>query len=284
MSSELLQHVGQLVIAEMRKLQSRFAARLGWVAMALLGFLPPAFMWLVGDASFEVNGQPQAIDLSAANGVRWALTVRNFYVAQALLLVLGAASVAGEYQQRTLREDLLRPVPRAGVLLAKWVALAGWSAVALAVQWVVAVLAGFVLLSSEGGVSWTDVFAGYLTTFATDVSFASVVLLVSVASRSVSGTIGAMFLFLVLERFAGWMLWVGSQFRASLSPEYVEQIPSGVHVLLSASPYLPSSAWGLSSVVAEGLPVAGETVAALCVITAAAAVGAERVFARVDVP
>ncbi|HHO50417.1 MAG TPA: hypothetical protein ENK18_05970 [Deltaproteobacteria bacterium] len=277
-------HLGQLVLAEILKLQSRTSARAGWLALALLGALPPAFLAMMGDATVTAGGGPVQFDLSAANGVRWALVVRNFYIAQTFLLLLGAQSLAGEYQARTLREDLLRPVPRWAVLGAKWGALSAWSGVAVALQWVVAVVVSVLLLGSEGDATWKAVFLGHLAAWLCDTSFAAVVLLASAATRTATGTIAAVFLFVALDKFLGWILWIGKGIRDSLPLDVSEQVPAVVDWLLVASPYLPSRAWGIWSEVSLSEPPVLQSWLSLVGITLLAALATERIFARTDVP
>ncbi len=275
-----------LVTAEFLKLQSRTTARAGWVALALLGLVVPLFLAFLGSSGVTVNGGDLGanLDLSAANGARWALIVRNFYVAQAFLIVLGALSVAGELQARTLREDLVRPVPRWAVLGAKWVALSLWSAIALAMQWGVAVLVGLVLLDLQGEAEFVDVLLGYVASWVADTGFLTAVLLISAAARSVAATIAGMFLFLILERFVGWGLWMVRGIRVGMPPEWGEQIPWFVDILLDASPWLPSSAWNVWKELVDGVDPSWQGWASLGILTLLAAALAERIFARVDVP
>ncbi len=276
--------LGQHVLVAALKLQSRLPARAGWLMLALLGALPPLFMVLVGGATLEANGSPMELDLSAANGVLWALKARNFYIAQTFLLLLGAQSLAGEYQARTLREDLLRPVPRWAVLLAKWGSLAVWSAVALALQWVVAVVVSVVLLQPDGDVTWKAVFLGYVTAWLCDVGFCAAVLLAAAAVRTATGTIAAVFLFVALDKALGWVLWFGKGIRDSLPLDVAEQVPAGIDVLLAAGPYLPSRAWGVWSEVAAATPPSMPSWLSLVGLTLLSCVLAERIFARTDVP
>lgn len=277
-------HLGQLVLAETLKLQSRTSARAGWLLLAVIGALPPLLLSALGGADVTSNGSAVQLDLSAANGVRWALVARNFYIAQTFLLLLGAQSLAGEYQARTLREDLLRPVPRWAVLLAKWGALSVWSAIALALQWVVAVVVSVVVLSSEGDTTWKAVFLGHLTSWLCDTGFAAAVLLASAATRTATGTIATVFLFVALDKFLGWILWIGKGIRDSLPMDVSEQVPAFIDWLLVAGPYLPSRAWGVWSEVSLSEPIVAQSWISLVGLTLVSAILAERIFAHTDVP
>lgn len=268
--------LARLWVAEVVKLSSRPLARMGWVVLAVLAFVVVLALNFVGGADFQVNGQATSLASSPAEGVAAALAVRNFYVAQILLLVLAATTLAGEYQARTLREDLLRPVPRWTVLMAKWAALATWSAGALLVQWVVAVVGALVFLSAEGSTAWSSVFWGYAVTVATDASFLAVALLVALLTRSVTSTIAGVFLFLVFEGFVYWLLWIGQSLRDSVT--------GTLRTILDALPFLPHSAWGVGTEIANGGTPHWGSWAVLGGLTVIALVAAERVFARTDVP
>lgn len=270
--------LARLWVAEVVKLLSRPLARIGWVVLAGLGLAVVLGVDVVGGAELEMNGQPTSLAASPAGGVLISLVVRNFYIAQILILVLGATTLAGEYQQRTLREDLLRPVPRWAVLLAKWAAIVTWSAVALALQWVVTVVAAFVFLAAEGETAWTDVFSGFVVALASDASFAAVVLMIAAMTRSVTGTIAATFLFLVMDGVLWGVLSLGDALRGGTG------MPGWMITLLDATPYLPSNLWSLGSQVGMASEPHWTVGAALVGLTVLALAVAERVFSRVDVP
>lgn len=269
--------LARLWIAEVMKLLSRPLARVGWVVLGGLGLAVVLVVNVVGGAALEVNGQPTSLAASPADGVLFALVVRNFYVSQVLVLVLAATSMAGEYQLRTLREDLLRPVPRWVVLMAKWAALVTWSSAALVIQWVVTVVAAFLFLSAESDTLWSDVFGGYVIAVASDASFAAAALMVAVLTRSLTSTIAATFLFLVFEGGLWAVLWIGQSLRGT-------EIPSWLEAILDALPFLPSSAWSLATQVGTGNVPPTASIVSLVLITVVSLVVAERVFDRVDVP
>jgi len=94
-----------------------------------------------------VNGEvvAETIEVSASQGVAYALTVRNLLVTHVFHLALAAQSFAGELRAGSLREDILRPVPRWTVIFAKWVALCVWSNLALVATGLTATLLGAAL-------------------------------------------------------------------------------------------------------------------------------------------
>jgi ABC-type transport system involved in multi-copper enzyme maturation permease subunit len=268
-----------LWIAETRKLLSRPAARFALVVAALLGAFGPLALRFVGGVEISANGGDVAIDVSAANAVRWALVVRGFFVAQGFLALLATASLAGELQAHTLREDLARDVTRSAVLLAKWAALAVLAAAWLAVQWTVACVVGLLLHPSTGGAAWGDVALGYVAALAADVSFVAMALAFAAVLRSPAPALLALLLGVVLERTVGWILSLLRGF-AQAGPA----LPGWMEAILDASPLLPSSAWSVWSDVASGSPGLAASWAALFGWAIAAAIVAERSFARSDVP
>ena len=271
--------LGSLVFAEFWKLQSRSFARAAWVALTALGVGVVLFMNLMGDATLEVNGAQSVLDLSVQSGVRRALFVRTFFFSQAAILVLGASALAGEYQARTLREDLLRPVPRWAVLLAKWVALAGWSAISLVLQLVVVAIVALIALGGPTELTWQNVLLAHIAAWVAEVSVAAVALMVAAITRSVQLTIAGTFLFLVIERVVGGVMSGAATFLQD-----VDQTPAFARTLLELTPYLPSHAWAVWQQVAAGQPPVVESWVSLVLITVVSAVVAERVFHATDVP
>lgn len=274
--------VATLWRAELLKLSSRLTARLGLVVAAALGVILPVILWTLGSSEILWNGAPlsDVLSLDAATGSLWALRVRNFYVMRMFLIVLAALSFAGELQARTLREDLLRPVPRWAVLLAKWLALGTWLGGTLLLPWVLSLVVGAVLLGMDG--SWSVSVQTYLATFAADLGFAALALAVSVVARSVAATVGGVFLFLVLDTMLGWFLWFARMIRTSLPPEATD-VPVWVDWLLEGTIWLPSSAFAVWFELLNEADPTWQSWVALGGITVVCLGVAERWFARMDV-
>lgn len=272
--------VSAVVLAEVRKLLSRPVARVGLVGMALLGALGPLALWMLSGSGVTVNGGDLGanLDVSAPNGLRWALFLRNFFSGQILLAVLAAVSFAGELQAHTLREDLVRPVPRAVVLFGKWTALGTWSLLALIVQVVTAAGVGLLLHPASGDVTWADLALGCVGTWAAELSFAAVALATAVVFRSVAGTLAGLFLFLVFERCATWALIAARGLFSSMSE--TGEPPAWFGIV----PFTPTSAWSGWAELTTGADPSWQPWVALIVWTVLAGVVAERVFARTDVP
>ena len=121
--------------AEAQKLMSRRAARLGLVLAASLGVAGPLLVLAANGMEMNVN-EASLVDwlglrLEPTEGQLASLRLRNALPLPRFVMWLAASSFAGEYRNRTLREDLLRPVPRHAVLAAKWIALVLWIALSV---------------------------------------------------------------------------------------------------------------------------------------------------------
>lgn len=279
--------LGSLWLAESIKLGTRTSARATLVVLVLVGLFGPMWLWFLTHAGVEVNGGDlgQAIDVCAPNGVRWSLIVRGFYVAQALWLLLASQSVAGELQAHTLREELLRPVPRHFVLVAKWAALSGWCLLSSVVALGIGALAAVLLLPGEGVATWTQVVQGAFGAWIAEVAFLGFAIAVSVATRSVAGGVVATLLFLMVDRMTATALWMLRSFLEGMPPDLAPTVPGWLTVVMRASPMLPSNAWSAWRELLDGAtPLTWQAWVALAVWTVLSAVVAERVFARTDVP
>jgi ABC-type transport system involved in multi-copper enzyme maturation permease subunit len=275
--------LGGILWAELRKLLSRPIARAGLVLMAVVGATGPVGLWVLLHSGVQVNGGELAsnFDVCAPNTIGWSLHVRNFFVAHVLLTVFAALSFAGEYQSHALREDLVRPVPRSVVLLAKWFALAGWSLTAMAVQLAVAAGLAVLLQPLHGEATWSQVLLAYLEAWVAEVGFAAFALAASVVVRSVAGTLLTVFLFLVFEQGAGWVLGLLGQFVSAVP---AETNLGPLREIVKVTPFLPSSAWAVWTEALAGAAPTWQAWTGLLVYTAVALVVADRLFARVDVP
>jgi len=272
-----------LLWAESVKLLSRSSARLGLVLAAGLGLVAPLLLTMVANSGMVVNGAAVSDTLaaSAPMAARWALSIRNLWLMQALVLLLATQSFAGELQARTLREDLVRPVPRTAVLLAKVGAVALWIGLSLVLQYLVATVAGLVLFGTGG--PWRDVAMGYLATFGADLSFAAVAFAAAALVRSVPGTLVGVLLFIVFEKLVAWFLYVAEGAKGMLPPE-MNQVPAVVDWVFASQPMLPSAAWGIGGELSVGNDVLLVTWAALGLYFLGGLLVAERRFAWSDVP
>ncbi len=280
-------HLAALWRAETSKLFTRGSARAGLLIAGLLALAALVVLWRVEASGMILNGAPVGELLTetsnAPGALRWGLLARNFFVLRAFLILVGAQSVAGELQARTLREDLLRPVPRWSVVVAKWGALATWIAASLGIAWVIGALGGSLLLGTDG--PWGEVALGYVASWACDVGFATLVMAISLAVRGVAGTVMGVFLFLVLDTFLGWGLTI---LAWAAGIDVIRQSAGAMAGLLDlvvkANPWLPSSAFAAWRGVAPDAPWVWQSFVALLLVTLVAMVATERQLSRLDVP
>ncbi len=276
-------HFAALVTAETRKLFSRTSARIGLSIAAVIGVGVPLLrgIWRMIEVRLAISADlvPAEVlgEIDASDWVFWSLAVRNFWIFRVILIVVGALVFAGEYQSRTLREDMLRPVPRWSVLLSKWLALTIWVGATIAITFVCSSLLGIIAWGPSGA-AWGDVALGYLSTLATDAGFAALILCVAVATRSVPGTIAGVVVFYFLE-FSIWIgLWV-----LQMAP--IQGIPpQAKDVAENAVKWLPSAAFGVWTGAYTSVPWSWQGFTSLGILTLLSLVIAERLLARLDVP
>jgi len=279
----MVRHFIDIWLAETSKLFSRLTAKAGLIVAAGLGVLGPVFLWVAMNADMTWNNTrvSETIDATSPLALQISLEIRNFFILRAFIIVLAALSFASEYRAQTIREDLIRPVPRWMVPLSKWMAINTWIAVSLLVAWVFGGLLAVVVFGFGG--EWMRPLSGYAVTLLADAGFASLVLLVAVASRSVAGTVAGVLLFLVLDTMLGWALtlvsWASDLF-AGMGLELSELMQRAV----ALQPWLPSSAFGVWSGYAARTDWDWRGFVSLGVITVVCVVLSERLFNRLDVP
>lgn len=224
-------HFFRMVGAEVRKLFTRATALLALLASGMIPVLVVGLMWQLKDGGPSVNGAPVGsfITYSAVEVGTWALNVRNFLVMPLFLGLATAMSVAGELNDRTLREVLVRPVSREVALLVRAVALAILSAVSLLVTAAVAIGLGLAIwglpappVVPEDYPGLGPLLGGYAVSFLCDVGVVAVVTLVALLIRSVGLTLvllvlgwGADFLF---RKLLGLLSTLGVPSAASVLP------------------------------------------------------------------
>lgn len=160
----------------------------------------------VGNAMINDAPLGSMMRYSGADCAGWALWARNFFVLPLLLLLATGSSLAGEIRDRSLREDLVRPVPRWSVLAAKLAALQTLSAATLLMALLPSLLLGMALFGTEGPTP--DVLLGYAASLATDLGIISFGLLASTLVPSVGGVVVSVILLLLLDAGARLLLWL----------------------------------------------------------------------------
>jgi ABC-type transport system involved in multi-copper enzyme maturation permease subunit len=277
-------HLLVLWQAEVYKLYSRTSAWVGLALAALVGMALPLGLYVARAAVLSQTPVDATEDrayilehwiLAAPEALGWGLTIRNLFVLRLILIMLGALSFAGEYQSRTLREDLIRPVPRWSVLGAKWLALCTWILMTVVITWVAAAAPSALLYGLDG--DWRQATLAYLVTIPADAGFAAMVLAIATLTRSVSGTIVGTFLFYALDGAVGIGLrvvgWAAPMIRAPLLANVSEKV----------TPWLPSSAFYVWHGYAEAA-WSWQGFVSLALVTLVSLALAERVFANTDVP
>lgn len=193
-----------MVIAEVRKVFTRGSGLAALATALLVGLLSVAAMWMVrswGEGGPSLNGMPvnELVQLDGVTCAGWALRARNFFVLPLFLLLATASSVAGEYGARTLRELIVRPVPRWSVLAAKVLSQSALSMATLVLTLLPSLGLGLILfgLPAGEGAGWADVVGGYAASFLSDLGLCAIAVLVSLLVGSVGGVVVAIVLLLL---------------------------------------------------------------------------------------
>ncbi|MCK6502496.1 ABC transporter permease [Myxococcota bacterium] len=211
-------HLLLVIGAEARAIYGRASAKLAVVVALLTGVVVLlALQWLQGQAeTIQANGNPitNMVEFSGPAAAGWALRVRNFFVLPLVLLLATAASFAGEIGDQTLREVLVRPVPRWWILLSKALVLSSLAALTLLLTLAPALGGGLALFGAEGPTTTGAVLLGYAASLLSDVGLIALGLLASTFVRSVGGVVVAMMLILMgdmgLRVVLKGMAWVGA--------------------------------------------------------------------------
>jgi len=276
-----LRHFLDIWRSETEKLFSRASSKVGLVFSALLAVAGPVIMWAAVGAQISMNGSDVSgdIDQTGATALGAALIARNVtFIVRAFLLVLIALSFAGEYQARTIREDLVRPVPRWVVPITKWLAVGVWSLASLGVTVVFGGLLSVIVFGFDG--DWSRVGLGLGATLLADLGYLSLALFIAVASRSVAGTVAGVFAYFILDWVFGKALWLIS----AISEVFPMELGTVLEKAILIQPFLPSSAFSVWEGFYESMDWEWRSFASLGVITLVCMVLSERIFNRLDVP
>jgi len=264
--------------AETQKLLSRTSARGGIVVLMLVGIAVPAFMQLVANVGGQVNGTPtsELVTQTIPSALSGVLTMRNFWITRFLITLLAALSFAEELNSRTLREQLIGPVPRSAVLLAKWLALSVWIGIATLMMWVIGGVFSALLFSADG--DWQPLLLAWGASMACDMVFAALALCIAVWVRSTAVTIVGVLCFLIADTLLGWTLTALGMLAG------VMELPEAADTLLAVQPWLPSAAFGWWSSWNGGEPWVWPNLVSMGLILLASGLLAERRFDRMDLP
>jgi ABC-2 type transport system permease protein len=184
-----------MVWAETLKVFTRGSGIAALAIALLVGVFTVGAVYGAKHSGMQLNGADasEVIKVTGVQVAGYALTVRNFFVLPMFLLLAAASAVAGEYGDRTLRELVVRPVPRWSILAAKLVALTLLSLTTLVLTLVPALGLGLALfgttLDGETTPSVISLLGGYGATLLSDVGLHALGMLASLFLTSVGGVV-----------------------------------------------------------------------------------------------
>lgn len=216
-----------MILAEVKAVFGRWSGR-GALALALLLGLGAVGALEMADRfadNMQANGNParQMLQTDWATAVSWSLAGRNFFVLPLLLVLAGASSLSGEMSNNTLRELLVRPVPRWSVLAAKVAALAVLSLVTLLITAISALVGGAVMFPMDGEVG--PILMGFGMSWVSDLGLITMTLLVASFSRSVGGVVVGLALYLMADWMFGNLLSLLGNFGVDWAPLVYDVLP-----------------------------------------------------------
>jgi ABC-type transport system involved in multi-copper enzyme maturation permease subunit len=206
-----------MVLAEIRKVFTRGSGIAALVIALLVGLgAVGGYAWIHsgGDDGMSVNGTPisqvfPASGLTVAGSALWA---RNFFVLPLFLLLASASTVGGELADRTLREIVVRPVPRWSVLVSKLIALSTLAGATLVVTLLPSLGLGIARfgLTLEApppdAATIADLLGAYGASFLSDIVLAALAMAVSLIVPSVGGAVVAVALLLMADKAVYYLL------------------------------------------------------------------------------
>lgn len=216
-----------MIMAEVKAVFGRWSGR-GALVLALVVGLGAVGSLELADRmadNMQANGSParQMLLTDWATSLAWALNGRNFFVLPLLLVLAGASSLSGEMNNNTLRELLVRPVPRWSVVAAKVAALAVLSAFTLTITSITASIGGAVMFATEGEIG--PVLLGFAMSWLSDLGLITMTLLVASFSRSVGGVVVGLALYLMSDWLFGKLMSVLGTFGVEWAPLVHDVLP-----------------------------------------------------------
>lgn len=211
-------HFPAMILAEIRKVFTRGSGIAALVIALMVGLGAVAgYAWIhsgSGEDGMSVNGTPisqvfPASGLTVAGAALWA---RNFFVLPLFLLLASASTVGGELSDRTLREIVVRPVPRWSVLTSKLIALATLAAATLLVTLLPSLglgIARFGLtleVPPPDAATLVDLLGAYGASFLSDIVLSALAMAMSLVVPSVGGSVVAVALLLMADKAVYYLL------------------------------------------------------------------------------
>lgn len=199
------------------------------------------------------GGVSQLIQYSAGDAAGLALRGRNFFVLPMFLLLATGGALAAEREDHTLRELLVRPVPRWSVVLVKFLALLALSAASLLASLLPSALGGLLLYGEAGPI--VDVLLGYAASLLSDAGLISLGLLAGTFARSAGGVVVAVIGLLMVDLAARAFLWILGKVGVAGAEAVGDLLPGAA--LAAWEGWSSTFAWqpfaGLAALIAVGL-------------------------------
>lgn len=269
-------HYLWIVRAELRKVFTRASGISALVVALLVGIVAAMMLDRLAHAdNVQVMDRTLAdmVSKSAVSAGGWALWARNFFLQPMFLILATATSVASEHGDRTMREVLVRPVPRWAVLSSRVVALTGLSAACLALTFVGSMALGVPMFGFPESADPTaptllGLCAGYVTALASDIALITLTVALSLFVRSTGLVLAGMVMALMADFGVYWAMFALSKLQIAWATAIVPfTLYSSLHGWQGYE-----SGWDVQPFVM------------LVLYTAAAAAVALGRFARLDVP
>lgn len=164
--------------------------------------------FLKGQMDMTANGQPvaQLIQYSGGDAAGLALRGRNFFVLPMFLLLATGNALATEREDHTLRELLVRPVPRWSVVMVKFLALLALSVASLVMSLLPSFGGGLALYGELGPAQ--DVLLGYAASALSDAGLIALGLLAGTLVRGAGGVVVSVIGLLMVDLALRAFLWV----------------------------------------------------------------------------
>lgn len=220
-------HMLAMIRAEITAVFGRWSGRGALVVALVVGLLAVAGLEIASRAAENVNanGTPAASMLTVdwATCVAWSLQARNFFVLPLLIVLAGASTLSGELKENTLREVLVRPVPRWSVVFAKIVALSVLSLATLCITAAASLVGGASMFPMEESI--TGHLTGFAMSWVSDLGLITMTLLVASFSRSVGGVVVTLALYLMGDWMFGMLLGFLSNLGVEWAPIVRDLLP-----------------------------------------------------------
>lgn len=188
--------------------------------IAVLAMATTEDMATSGSVTVQGANIGQFVTVSGPEAAAWALRMRNFFVLPMLMLLATGGAISGELTDHTMRERLVRAVPRWSLLTTKIMALMLLSGATLVVTFVPAILGGMLLFGVDG--SWTDLLLGYAASWLSDLGIVALGTLLSTLFRAPGGVVvGGLMVLLAdwaVRMLLTFLSFVGLQGSADLLP------------------------------------------------------------------